>query len=94
MPNQIPDNIKHERFNRLVDVVNKNVITANKSFEGKVVEVLVEGPSKNDETKLMGRTRCGRLVNFEGDKSLIGKLVDVNIVRAQPFSLIGEVVQN
>lgn len=94
MPNQIPDNIKHERFNRLVDVVNKNVITANKSFEGKVVEVLVEGPSKNDETKLMGRTRCGRLVNFEGDKSLIGQLVDVNIVRAQPFSLIGEVVQN
>ena len=91
MPNQIPDDIKHKRFNRLVEVVNKNVIEANKTFEGKVVEVLVEGPSKNDESKLMGRTRCGRLVNFEGDASLIGTLVDVEITRAQPFSLIGKV---
>ena len=92
MPNQIPDNVKHERFNRLVDVVNKYIIAGNKKLEGQTVEVLVEGPSKNDESKLMGRTRCFRLVNFEGDKSLIGKLVQVKIVRAQPFSLIGEVV--
>lgn len=93
MPNQIPEDVKHERFNRLVDEVNKNVINANKEFEGKVVEVLVEGPSKNDESKLMGRTRCSRLVNFEGDQSLIGELVNVEIVRAQPFSLIGKVVE-
>ena len=93
MPNQIADDVKHKRFNRLVDVVNKNVINANKTFEGKTVEVLVEGPSKNDETKLMGRTRCGRLVNFEGDSSLIGALVDVEITRAQPFSLIGKVAE-
>lgn len=92
MENQVPDDVKHERFNRLVDVLNQSVINGNKKYEGKTVEVLVEGPSKNDETKLMGRTRNGRLVNFKGDSSLIGNLVDVKIVRAQPFSLIGEVI--
>ena len=91
MPNQISEDVKHDRFNRLVEAVNKNVIEANKRFEGKTVEVLVEGPSKNDENKLMGRTRCGRLVNFEGDSSLIGQLINVDIVRAQPFSLIGKI---
>ena len=92
MENQVPDDVKHERFNRLVEAVNKNVISGNKKYEGKIVEVLVEGPSKNDETKLMGRTRNGRLVNFSGDESLVGTLVNLKIVRAQPFSLIGELV--
>lgn len=93
MENQVPDDVKHERFNRLVDVINKGVINGNKVYEGRTVEVLVEGPSKNDETKLMGRTRNGRLVNFPGDSSMIGKLVNVNINRAQPFSLLGEIVE-
>lgn len=93
MENQIPDDIKHERFNRLVEAINKKVVLKNKEYEGKVVEVLVEGPSKNDETKMTGRTRNGKLVNFAGDESLVGKLVDVKIVRAQPFSLIGEIVE-
>ncbi|SFU42113.1 tRNA-i(6)A37 thiotransferase enzyme MiaB [Clostridium sp. DSM 8431] len=93
MEDQIEDSVKHERFNKLVSAVNESVIRINKEFEGKTVEVLVEGQSKNDETKYTGRTRNGHLVNFEGDDSLIGKLVDVKIVRAQPFSLIGEVVK-
>lgn len=93
MENQIPDDIKHDRFNRLVEAINKKVILKNKEYEGKVVEVLVEGPSKNDETKLTGRTRNGKLVNFEGKEGLIGELVNVKIVRAQPFSLIGEIVE-
>ena len=93
MENQVPDDVKHERFNRLVDVINKGVINGNKVYEGRTVEVLVEGPSKNDETKLMGRTRNGRLVNFPGDVSMVGKLVNVHINRAQPFSLLGEIVE-
>lgn len=92
MENQIPNDVKHERFNRLVQAVNEGVIKSNKEYEGKIVEILVEGISKNDETKLMGRTRNGKLVNFEGDKSLIGKLINLKIVRAQPFSLIGELL--
>ncbi|HAT4209452.1 TPA: tRNA (N6-isopentenyl adenosine(37)-C2)-methylthiotransferase MiaB [Clostridium perfringens] len=93
MENQIPDDIKHDRFNRLVEAINKKVVIKNKKYEGKVVEVLVEGPSKNDETKLTGRTRNGKLVNFAGDEKLVGELVNLKIVRAQPFSLIGEIVE-
>ncbi|NRT71742.1 tRNA (N6-isopentenyl adenosine(37)-C2)-methylthiotransferase MiaB [Clostridium beijerinckii] len=91
MENQIPDEIKHERFNRLVEIVNAGIAKGNKDAEGKTYEVLVEGYSKNDESKLTGRTRNGRLVNFEGGEDLIGKLVNVKIVKANSFSLIGEV---
>lgn len=92
MLNQVPDNIKHERFNKLIDVINKCVIMQNKSYEGQTLEVFVEGNSKNDETTLTGRTRNGKLVNFKGINVKPGDLVDVKIVRAQPFSLIGQVV--
>ena len=90
MLNQVDDADKHDRFNRLVDAVNANVIRLNKECENKTFEVLVEGPSKNDETKFAGRTRNGRLVNFEGENVKPGDLVNVKIVRAQPFSLIGK----
>jgi tRNA-2-methylthio-N6-dimethylallyladenosine synthase len=89
---QIPEDVKHERFNRLVKVVNDILAKKNKEYEGKIVEVLVEGPSKNDETKLMGRTRTNKLVNFEGNDDIIGTLVRVKITKAQSFSLIGEIV--
>lgn len=92
MENQISDDIKHERFNRLVEVVNSGIARGNKEAEGKTYEVLVEGTSKNDESKLMGRTRNGRLVNFEGGEDLIGKLINVKIVKANSFSLIGELM--
>ncbi|WP_244832911.1 tRNA (N6-isopentenyl adenosine(37)-C2)-methylthiotransferase MiaB [Clostridium sp. BJN0001] len=93
MENQIPEDIKHKRFNRLVETVNKNIIAANKKTEGKVYEVLVEGLSKHDENKLSGRTRNGKLVNFAGCKEMIGKLVNVKITKAKSFSLDGEVVE-
>ena len=90
MLNQVDDADKHHRFDRLVKAVNDNVIKLNKEFENQVVEVLVEGMSKNDETKFSGRTRNGRLVNFEGENVKIGDLVNVEITRAQPFSLLGK----
>ena len=93
MENQISDDVKHDRFNRLVEVVNDGIVASNKAAEGKVYEVLVEGTSKNDETKLTGRTRNGKLVNFSGCKEMIGKLVNVKIVEAKSFSLVGEVVE-
>lgn len=92
MLNQVPDNIKHERFNKLIDVINKGVISQNKIYEGQTVEVLVEGNSKNDLTMLTGRTRNGKLVNFKGENIKSGDLVLIKIIRAQPFSLIGEVI--
>ncbi|MGG7059771.1 tRNA (N6-isopentenyl adenosine(37)-C2)-methylthiotransferase MiaB [Clostridium tertium] len=91
MLNQVPDEDKHHRFDRLIKAVNESVIRKNKEFEGKTVEVLTEGPSKNDESKFTGRTRNGKLVNFSGEDLKPGDLVNVKIVRAQPFSLVGEV---
>ena len=93
MEDQIPENIKHERFNKVIEAINASVLNGNKRYEGRVVEVLVDGKSKNDETKLMGRTREGRLVNFIGNSSNIGTLVNVKINRAQPYSLFGELVE-
>ena len=93
MENQIPEDIKHERFNKVLEAINESVLNGNKYYEGRVVEVLVEGRSKNDETKLMGRTREGRLVNYIGDSSNIGTLVNVKVSRAQPNSLFGELVE-
>ena len=59
MEDQVPDDVKHERFNRLVDVINKGVINGNKVFKGRTVEVQLNRPSKNDETELMGRQKDG-----------------------------------
>ena len=93
MENQIDEKVKQERFNRLLDKVNEISAEINQSYLNKVVEVLVEGPSKTDSNKLMGRTRQNKLVNFSGDESLIGKLVNVRIVECRTFSLNGEVIQ-
>ena len=90
MIDQIPDKIKHERFNRLIEVVNRTSAEKNKEYVGKIVEVLVEGYSKNDKSKLTGRTRTGKLVNFEGNYKAIGELVSVQITNSRSFSLIGE----
>lgn len=90
MENQISEEIKHERFNRLVKTLNEIVERKNKAYENRTVEVFVEGTSKNQESRLTGRTRNGRLVNFEGSKDSIGKLINVNITKAGSFSLTGE----
>ena len=93
MLNQVSEEDKHHRFNRLVAAVNERVIAQNKAEEGNILEVLVEGNSKNDAEKLTGRTRTGRLVNFTGEGINDGDIVNVKITRAQNFSLIGEVIK-
>jgi tRNA-2-methylthio-N6-dimethylallyladenosine synthase len=90
MEEQIDDNVKHERFNRLVELINNISIKKNKEYKGKTVKVLVEGTSKNNENRLMGRTSSGKLVNFDGSKDNIGIAVNVKITEALSFSLNGE----
>lgn len=92
MPGQIVEEVKHERFNRLVEVVNRWAMARNEAYLDKTLEILVEGVSKNNDKTMSGRTRTAKLVNFPGDESLKGKLVAVRITRANPFSLYGEVV--
>jgi len=90
MEEQISDEVKHERFNRLVEAVNSCSIKKNLEYMGRTVEVLVEGLSKNNENTVTGRTRTGKLVNFTGGTDLAGKLVNVKIIKANSFSLVGE----
>jgi len=92
MFDQVDEKVKKDRFNRLVEVVNEISAKKNKLYDGKIVEILVEGESKSDDTKLTGRTRTSKLVNFTGIKENIGKLVNVRITKANSFSLIGEEV--
>jgi len=61
-------------------------------LEGRVVEVLVEGRSKQGVQDVTGRTRSNKIVNFKGDVDLVGRLVHVQITKAYPHSLRGEIV--
>lgn len=90
---QIPEEIKHERFNRLVDLVNSISMDKNSQYVGKIEKVLVEGPSKTNSKTYTGRTEGFKLVNFEGDESLVGNIIDVEITSSNTFSLEGRVVE-
>lgn len=86
---QVPEDIKHERFNRLVDLMNELSLKKNKTLEGKVVPVLVEGVSKTNEDTLTGRTEGFKTVNFNGPKEIIGTIVPVRIIEGKTFNLEG-----
>jgi tRNA-2-methylthio-N6-dimethylallyladenosine synthase len=88
MPDQVPDEVKHERLERLVDVVQRVARTRNQARVGRVEQVLVEGPSRTDPTLLRGRTRRNTTVNFAGTASA-GELVDVTIEAATSTTLGG-----
>ena len=90
--NQIPEDIKHQRFNRLVDVINRISAEKNAEYVGIVEKVLVDGPSKTNSRTYGGRTETFKLVNFRGSPEMIGKIVDVRITASNTFSLEGEVV--
>lgn len=89
--NQIPEEIKHERFNRLVDVINRISVEKNAEYVGRIEKVLVDGPSKNNSKTYGGRTESFKLVNFRGTPDMIGQVIDVLITGANTFSLEGEV---
>ena len=91
--NQIPENIKHERFDRLVEEVNRCSTKKNSEYLGKIVTVLVDGPSKNDAGAWSGRTDTFKLVNFTSEEPLTeGQMVSVRITETKTFSLDGEKV--
>lgn len=91
--NQIPDDIKHERFERLVDAVNEITAEKNSLYQDKVVRVLVEGESaRGEKGTYSGRTDTFKLVNFDSDEDLTGHMADIRITDAKTFSLFGELV--
>jgi tRNA-2-methylthio-N6-dimethylallyladenosine synthase len=88
LPEQVPDEVKHDRLERLVDVVQHIAAERNAERVGTAVEVLVEGRSRTDATLLRGRTRGNTMVNFTGE-ALPGELADVLIAAATSTTLRG-----
>ena len=83
---------KKKNFDRMLEL--QNIISAeiNKEYDGKEFEILVEGESKTNPDFMTGRTDGGKIVNFKGEKSLVGKIVRVKITNAHTWSLSGELV--
>src|SRR5579875_1710428 len=93
MEDNVPMEVKKSRLQRLNDLVNELSAKALKQYEGQIVEVLVDGESKNNPDVLAGYTTKNKLVNFTGPKSAIGKIVKVKITEAKTWSLNGEMVE-
>ncbi|MDD7408334.1 MAG: tRNA (N6-isopentenyl adenosine(37)-C2)-methylthiotransferase MiaB [Anaerovoracaceae bacterium] len=90
---QVPDELKHARFNRLVDAINAISAEKNAAYEGRVEKILIEGRSaRGGEGTCSGRTGTFKLVNFKCDESRAGQMADVKITDAGTFSLFGELV--
>lgn len=89
MENQIPEEIKHERFDRLKKLVESQIQGNNQKYVGTVQKVLVEGKSKTNEDMLTGRTDTNKVVNFEGSDELIGNIVELKIVSEHMWYLKG-----
>ena len=93
LENQVPEDVKKERFGRLLELQNAITNEINLKYEGKSVEVLVEGKSRQNSEMYTGRTRQHKLVNFSCDSDLTGQLVNVEIIKAWPFWLEGKVAK-
>lgn len=90
MENQIPDEIKHKRFDRLKALYEEILKENNHEYIGKVEQILIEGYSKTNKELLTGRTDTNKVVVLEGDGSLIGKVIPVKIVSEHMWYLKGE----
>lgn len=90
MENQIPEEIKHARFDRLKELVESQIVENNQKYVGTNQKVLVEGFSKTNREILTGRTDTNKVVNFVGTEDLIGNMVDLHIVSEHVWYLKGE----
>ena len=95
MPDQVPEDVQHERFDRLLELQNKISREINDECFEKTYELLVEGKSKTDENVLTGRTPEGKIVNFPDDGVTVeGDFVNVKITKVGTWSLTGEKTDN
>ena len=90
LPSHVDEDEKSERLNEVQKLQENITYNKNKLLEGKIVEILVEGTSDADEEKLTGRTTTNKIVNYHGDKSDIGNMVNIRILDAKQHSLYGE----
>lgn len=92
MENQVPDDVKHKRFDRLKALVENQIEKRNKEYVGTIQKILVEGRSKTNENTYTGRTDSNKVVIFEGEEKGIGKVVDVEITSEHMWYLKGAIV--
>ena len=93
MENQIPEEVKHERFNKLKALVEKQIAEKNKEYVGTIQEVLIEGKSKTNEKLLTGRTDSNKVVVLGAEDKYIGKVLPIKIVSEHMWYLKGEVLE-
>jgi tRNA-2-methylthio-N6-dimethylallyladenosine synthase len=89
MPDQVPQEVREERHARLLTQINEVAQKRYDRFLNARVQILVEGPSRRNPARLEGRTRCNKIVVFEGSERHIAQLMDLNIQRVGSFTLYG-----
>jgi tRNA-2-methylthio-N6-dimethylallyladenosine synthase len=90
MPDQVPDDVKADRNRRLLEVAQRVGAVQSARLTGRTMEVLVDGASRRNAGELAGRTRCNRVVNFDGQgRVAVGEVVHVRVTDALPHSLRG-----
>jgi tRNA-2-methylthio-N6-dimethylallyladenosine synthase len=94
MPDQVPQEVREERNRLLLETVNTAAALRYEQMVGSETEVLVEGPSRRNPARLTGRTRCNKIVVFDGSEQDIGRVLTLRIVRAGSFTLYGEPALN
>jgi len=92
LPSHVPLPIKKQRLSQLQDKLSENAFRFNQRMIGSEYDVLVEGVSKKDPSKLSGRTNSNKVINFEGHERLIGHTVKIEVTEALPNSLRGNVI--
>ncbi|MGZ5021297.1 MAG: tRNA (N6-isopentenyl adenosine(37)-C2)-methylthiotransferase MiaB, partial [Chthoniobacterales bacterium] len=89
---QVPEKVKEERNRDLLGVVDTSAHRKNEQLLGRAVEILCEGPSRNNAARLMGRTRTNKIVVFEDAVNRAGEIMRIKIEQANGFSLYGRPV--
>lgn len=89
LPGQVPEEVKEQRNQHLLTVMNELGASRYGALVGEKVQILVEGPSKRPE-RMMGRTRCNKIVVFDGSERHRGMLMDVRVTRTGSFTLYGD----
>jgi tRNA-2-methylthio-N6-dimethylallyladenosine synthase len=90
LPDQVPQKVREERNQRLLEVINEIAKRKYSALVGRQMQILVEGPSKKNPARMTGRTRCNKIVVFDGSERHRGQLMDVKITRAGSFTLYGD----
>ena len=93
MENQIPEEIKHKRFNKLKELVESQMKESNEKYIGTIQKILVEGTSKTNKELYTGRTETNKVVVFEGNNEIIGKIAECEITKNCLWYLQGKIIR-